>query len=124
MLGSSHQNKEVLIESVRNRYKELGYVTKIIRSDAKKQTITIICDRSGKYENKFDLTESSGQRQTSSRLIECPFFLKAKQVRDEDNKKKWTIIFLLEQHNHSPSTSLQDHPSVRQLGDEEKESVI
>lgn len=39
-------------------------------------------------------------------------------------KKKWTIISLLEQHNQSPSTSLQGHPSVRQLGDEEKESVM
>lgn len=122
MLGSSYQNKESLIESIRNHYKELGYVIKIRRSDTKKQTVTIVCDRSGKYENRFNLTESSRQRQTSSRLIECPFFLKAKQVKS-DSEKKWTIISLHEQHNHPPSVSLLGHPSVRRLKDEEKEAV-
>lgn len=67
------ESRQVLISSAKEWAVNHGYAIIIARS--KPRTVYLKCDRRGKYQNRKQLTKSSGRRQTVSRLVECPFCL-------------------------------------------------
>jgi hypothetical protein len=64
-----------------------------------KAKIWIGCDCGGTYRHQLPRTGESKTRNTSSRLINCPFRLTDKQV-SIDVQEKWKVIAVSDEHNH------------------------
>ena len=75
------RSRSDLLEHVRTHAFAQGYVVSIIRSigDVK---VWIACDRGGVYRNRLQLSEDTRKRETSSRLIGCPFQLYGRRHAD------------------------------------------
>jgi len=122
MQSYTFNTREELISAVRDHYKQQGVVTTIKRSDSKKGKVIFGCDRSGKYRNRVSLTEDTRQRQTSTRLTECPFEVKGKRQL-VDGQESWSVFVVSEEHNHEHGVNLIGHPYVRRLSSEEKTTI-
>ena len=110
-------NRDSLIAYVRSFGASNGYGISIIRSKPRK--VYLGCDRGGKYRNRLNLTDETRRKNTSSRLINCPFSVCGK----EENDNVWTLSIRNPAHNHEPSESLPAHPSLRRLSKQAKERV-
>lgn len=107
--GGQFQSRESLIEFVRTFGASNGYAISIARS--KERKVYLCCDRSGKYRNRLNLTEETRRKNTSSRLIECPFSI----CGTKGFNNIWTLSIRDPTHCHGPSENIAAHPSLRRL---------
>ncbi|CAG8797364.1 5673_t:CDS:2, partial [Racocetra persica] len=85
------ENREALINHVQTYALSYGYAY----------------DKGGHYINRLNLTNETRQRATSTRLIDCPFELYGKKMKDS----QWYLTIKNEKHNHEASQDISDHPS-------------
>jgi hypothetical protein len=115
----AYPSLKALMESVQTFAATQGYVvTKKRTVEGKK--LWIKCDRGGRYDDRYKLDDSTRQRTTASRLIDCPFELYARVYASD---KQWHLKVKCSEHNHARSESLSGHPIARRLVDTQKASV-
>ncbi|XP_068656492.1 uncharacterized protein [Aristolochia californica] len=116
MLQSSikcFRSREELLEHVRNISMTLGYVTSIQASKKDKQVV-IGCDRGGTYRARRP-RNGIHKKNSSSRLINCPF----KVVGKRNNDGLWILKIENGEHNHEASQDMSIHPYARRCSEEE-----
>ncbi|KAG5542566.1 hypothetical protein RHGRI_022185 [Rhododendron griersonianum] len=77
--------------------------------------ISLGCDRGGCYRNKWHVPMERRQRNTATRLINCPFEIRCKRLDD----RLWVLEVKNGSHNHEPSSDMAGHPSFRRFSKEE-----
>ncbi len=111
-----YASRSDLLTAVRAWASFHGYALVIARSD--QHRLTLKCDRGGAYRDKRNLTEDVRQRATGSRLIGCPFMATGSESRGQ-----WWFSVRMPEHNHDPSSSAIQHPSLRRLNQEQKHQI-
>ncbi|KAG5536356.1 hypothetical protein RHGRI_023956 [Rhododendron griersonianum] len=91
-----------------------GYAISI-KTSTKGRYITLGCDRGGCYRNKWHVPMERRQRNTATRLINCPFEIRCKRLDDGF----WVLEVKNGSHNHEPSSDMAGHPSFRRFSKEE-----
>jgi hypothetical protein len=115
----AYDSSEALMAAVEAFANSQGYVvTKKRTVEGKK--LWIKCDRGRSYDDRYKLDDSTRQRNTSSRLTDCPFELYARVLSSD---KKWRLQVKCSEHNHERSESLSGHPTARRLTDAQRTSV-
>ncbi|KAK9676759.1 hypothetical protein RND81_11G098300 [Saponaria officinalis] len=121
--GKRFRTREELFEDVRSCFVSKGY-TISIKNSKNDQYVTIGCDRGGVYFCKSKNPLESRKRETSTRLINCPFKIQGKRKSDglwTLNKSLlrrnlcWTLDLINISHNHDASENMFGHPSCRRL---------
>ena len=110
--------REDLFNHVRQFTFGQGYATTIKRSNGDRQ-VCLRCDRGGQYRNSLNLNEQTRKRNTSSKLIDCPF--EAYGCRKADGQ--WHLSIRNAVHNHDASENLSGHSTFRRLNTEDKEKT-
>ncbi|CAG8795333.1 28997_t:CDS:2, partial [Racocetra persica] len=77
------------------------------------------CDRGSHYINRLNLTDETHQKATSTRLIDCPFELYGKKMKDG----QWRLVIKNERHNHEASQDISGHPSSHRLNEKHQQRV-
>ena len=112
-----YASKSELLEHVKAHYKQRGYILSIKRSDNHQHDFTMSCDRGGFYRNRLDLKDDTRKRKASTRLLGCPFELKAKGKVYAD-REEWRVLKVKDEHNHEADVDLIGHPVARRLTQE------
>jgi hypothetical protein len=112
----SFSTRDELISYCKNFAIQQGYILSISNS-AKDRFLYLICDLSGAYRNRYNLTEEDRKRKTGSRKIGCQFSLYC-FFRNE----QWNFTVKNGEHTHM-ATDLKGHPSFRRLNQEEIDEV-
>ena len=73
--GIFTERKE-LINAIKNHYLAQN-VPVVLHKNSDNRMVLFKCYHGGKYRNPLNLTNSQRKRNTGSRLIECPFLVKA-----------------------------------------------
>lgn len=73
-----YETREEFLHAVQKFYLVQGYVL-VIKSSKKDKYVLLGCDRGGTYRDKRMVPAESRKRNTSSRLIDCPFQIKGKK---------------------------------------------
>ncbi|XP_012454728.1 methylmalonate-semialdehyde dehydrogenase [acylating], mitochondrial [Gossypium raimondii] len=107
------QDREELIEHVRDFGASQGYVVTIKKS-RKDRRVILGCDRGGIYRNRRKIDESKRKRKACSRLINCPFEAIGKKEDDS-----WVLTIKNGEHNHEPLKDMSEHPYSRRFTEEE-----
>lgn len=94
-MEANNHNREEFFRNLFNIYLEICVVLIIFRSDSKNKTMTLACDRSGKYVNRKNLTDENRRRKRTSRLTNCPFRIFCKFYGES-----WVVLWKVEEHNH------------------------
>ncbi|CAG8485299.1 3797_t:CDS:1 [Racocetra persica] len=100
------ESHEAFINHVQTYTLSHEYAMSIKRSEQEK-FVYLQCDRGGHYINRLNLTDETCQRATSTRLIDCPFELYSKKIKDG----QWHLTIKNERHNHEVSQDISGHPS-------------
>ncbi|CAG8797699.1 10987_t:CDS:1, partial [Cetraspora pellucida] len=100
-------DRNSLINHVRTFGASNGYGVSIVRS--KKNKVYLGYNWGGIYRNRLNLNDQTCQRNTSSRLIDCPFSVYG--IKRNDNM--WILTICNSEHNHEPSENISAHPSFR-----------
>ncbi|KAK9673230.1 hypothetical protein RND81_12G154800 [Saponaria officinalis] len=116
--GKRFRTREELFEDVRSYFVSKGYAISI-KNSKKNQYVTIACDRGGVYSCKSKNPLESRKRETSTRLINCPFKIQGKRKSDG----LWTLDLINISHNHDASENMSGHPSCRRLTKSETSEV-
>ncbi|CAG8676506.1 7217_t:CDS:1, partial [Scutellospora calospora] len=74
-------SRDDLIHHAKTHAFSHGYAVTIKRSERDK-FVYLQCDRGGQYINRLNLNDETRQRDTSTRLIGCPFELYGKKMED------------------------------------------
>ncbi|KAL3527569.1 hypothetical protein ACH5RR_012225 [Cinchona calisaya] len=111
------QDREELIEHVREFGASQGYVVTIKKSRRDRRVI-LGCDRGGVYRNRRKMDESKRKRKSCSRLINCPF--EAIGKKDDD---VWVLTIRNGEHNHEPLRDMSEHPYSRRFTEDEVRQI-
>ncbi|GJU05403.1 PKS-NRPS hybrid synthetase [Tanacetum coccineum] len=114
---SMFESCDDLLKSVRAFYCAKGYGLSI-RDSQKDKYVTLQCQRSGSYRDVRNIGDKR-KRNTTSRLVECPFQSGGKKGSDGS----WVFKVANLEHNHEPSTDMLGHPSFRRLEPDDVQSV-
>ncbi len=95
-----------------------GHAVSIKRSD-RDLRVALGCDRGGSYRSRLGATSAACRRETSSRLLNCPFEVHGHKGADGS----WMLTIKNSSHNHDVSENMSGHPSCRRLGHEERSQV-
>ena len=87
--------REELINAIKNHYLAQN-VPVVLHRNSDNRRVLFKCYHGGKYRNLLNLTDSQGKRNTGSRLMECPFLVKALFSK---KKNHWEIKSAKESHN-------------------------
>ena len=71
-------SRDTLLNRIKQHYLASG-VSVLIDSGSNDRWLNLKCYHGGVYTNQLKLTEESRKRATGSRLLGCPFKIKAKQ---------------------------------------------
>jgi malonate-semialdehyde dehydrogenase (acetylating)/methylmalonate-semialdehyde dehydrogenase len=110
-------NRDDLINAVKSHYHNQGVYLALDRHCNSKKLI-LKCYFGGSYRNKNTLTEETRQRETGSRLSNCPFKIVARYSK---RQQQWTIDNANEEHNHDIAGNRSGIATARRLTEEEKE---
>ncbi|KAG5551462.1 hypothetical protein RHGRI_009772 [Rhododendron griersonianum] len=113
-LGWKFESREELMDTLRQFFAMQGYAISI-KTSTKGRYITLGCDRGGCYRNKWHVPMERRQRNTATRLINCPFEIRCKRLDDGF----WVLEVKNGSHNHEPSSDMAGHPSFRRFSKEE-----
>ncbi|XP_074281819.1 protein FAR1-RELATED SEQUENCE 5-like [Silene latifolia] len=116
--GKRFHTREELFEDVKSCFVSKGYAISI-KNSKKDEYVTIGCDRGGVYRSKSKNPLESLKKETSTRLINCPFKIQGKRKSDG----LWTLDLIDISHNHDPSKDMAGHPSCRRLTKSETSEV-
>lgn len=111
------QNREELVNYVRNFGVNQGYVV-TIRKSKKDSRVILGCDRGGTSRTRRSNEEQKRKRKANSRLINCPF--EAIGKRDDD---EWVLTIKNGEHNHEPLKDISEHRYSRRFNEEEVEQI-
>ncbi|KAL3517008.1 hypothetical protein ACH5RR_023910 [Cinchona calisaya] len=117
LFDKKFETRDKLMRATREFYLKRGYILSI-KSSRKDKYVTVGCDRGGQYRDKGIPTRER-QRNTSSRLINCPFQIQGKLTQDGF----WKIFVRNGSHNHESSADLMGHPFARIFSKEEIKSI-
>jgi hypothetical protein len=106
-----------LLDHCQKFSKTNGYAVSTKRSNLNRN-ITIKCDFGGEYRNNKKPVPEEKKRESSSRLINCPFELYGKIHQDD----KWRFVVKCQYHNHAATSPLA-HPVHRRLSTDQFEEV-
>ncbi|CAG8800462.1 5604_t:CDS:2, partial [Racocetra persica] len=115
---SNFESHEALINHVQTYALRHGYAVSIKRSEREK-FVYLQCDRGSYYINRLNLTDETHQRATSTRLIDCPFELYGKKMKDS----QWHLTIKNKRHNHEASQDISGHLSSCRLNEEDQQRV-
>ncbi|KAK9697191.1 hypothetical protein RND81_08G020300 [Saponaria officinalis] len=116
--GKRFHTREELSKKVKSCFVSKGYAISI-KNSKKDGYVTIGCDRGGVYRSQSKNPLESLKKETSTRLINCPFKIQGKRKSDG----LWTLDLINISHNHDPSKDMVDHPSCRRLTKSETSEV-
>lgn len=108
-------DRESLLAYVKDYCNSQGFYTNIKQSHKRK--VWIKCNLGGSYRSR----KLDNSRETSSRLIDCPFLVVA---REFPCLSKWKILQIVDEHNHKPLQNSNGNPGARKLNEDEKEKVV
>ncbi|CAG8702825.1 5351_t:CDS:2, partial [Ambispora leptoticha] len=115
--SATYESADELFKNVQSIANSQGYVLikKRTRRDryGNLKNMTLRCNRGGVYNSSGKL-----QRQTSTRLIDCPFELYAARYEN-----LWHAEIRNSNHSHDPSEDLSGHPMVRRLTKQQLDNV-
>jgi hypothetical protein len=112
-------SRKALIDGLQTHASTNGYAITIQRSNPKDEAIYFRCDRGGVYKPENGLHNTNRQRDTGSRLLDCPFSIRA-NVKD----KIWTIKVRCTDHNHQGTISAYAHPIQRRAASPIRQQVM
>ncbi|CAG8719131.1 17336_t:CDS:2 [Cetraspora pellucida] len=114
----SFASREDLINHVKTHAFNHGYAVSTKRSE-KDKFVYLKCDRGSHYNNRLNLIDETRQRNTSTRLIDCPFELYGKKMEDG----QWHLTIKNANHNHEASEDISGHPSSHHLNKDDQKRV-
>ncbi len=106
---SAYDSRESLLAETKKFASNHGYALVIERSRGENK-LWLRCDRGGIYRERQHVNDGVKKRNRTSRLMACPFRLRA--VRKQG---VWNLTTVNAEHNHEPSESMTAHPSLRRL---------
>ena len=108
-----------LIAAVKSYYLAQN-VSIVLHKNSDKRRVIFKCYHGGKYRNTLGLADNQRTRKTGSRIIDCPFMLRASFSKKEN---QWKIMGVDETHNHPIIENLGGYSTSRRLNYEEKAIV-
>ena len=105
-----YPSRKALLDGLQSHARSNGYAVSIRRYNAKDHALYLKCDRGGIYKTRHGLTNENRLRDTSTRLVDCPWSVRA-NLKDEE----WTVKVRNGQHNHEATTSSYSHPIQRRM---------
>jgi malonate-semialdehyde dehydrogenase (acetylating) / methylmalonate-semialdehyde dehydrogenase len=116
--AEEYSTRQCLIEAVQAHAAAEGYTITIRHSNNATKTTYLGCDRGGVYRNRNNLHNGNRQRDTASRLVGCPFSIRA---LEQDNV--WTLKVRNADHNHPATDVTAAHPVQRRLPSDVKKQI-
>jgi len=111
--GREFESREELINSIKHYYKERGVLLKIGRQSNRRR-VQLRCLASGARDSR---RAQVLQRETSTRLTNCPFLVEAFFHK---KRSAWCVHKVVEKHNHRDTDGFAEN---RRLHDSEKQIV-
>ena len=100
-----YDNRGALLAGLQHHARCNGYAVSIRRSNPKDRAIYFKCNRGGVYTARHGLIDATRIRDTSTRLIDCPW-----SVRANEKDGIWKVTVRNGAHNHDGTTSTFSHP--------------
>ena len=100
-----YPSRKGLLDGLQSHARSNGYAIAIRRYNAKDQAMYLKCDRGSVYKARYGLSDATGLRDTGTRLIDCPW-----SVRANFKDNLWTIMVRNANHNHEATTNAHSHP--------------
>jgi len=116
MNETSFENRQDLIDSVKSHYLDQG-ICLSLGKNCNTRTVVFKCYFGGQNDNKLGLSEETRQRETGSRLRECPFKITARYSKREN---RWNIKDTVNDHNHEFGPNLGGIATARRLTEDER----
>jgi hypothetical protein len=116
--GEEYVSRELMIDALQRHARSNGYAISTRRWNAKDQALYLKCDRGGEYKARHDRTARDRVRDTGTRLIDCPF-----SVRANCKLGIWTFKVRNGDHNHERTPSSFSHPIQHRMPPEVKAQV-
>jgi hypothetical protein len=113
-----YDTRQCLITAVQTHAAAEGYAVMIRHSSNATKTIYLGCDRGGVYRNRNNLNDSNRQRDTASRLVGCPF-----SIRASEWNSVWTLKVRNSDHNHLATEVIAAHPVQCRLPSHVKKQI-
>ncbi|KAI0997776.1 hypothetical protein K3495_g10412 [Podosphaera aphanis] len=104
------------MRAVRDYAHEQGYTVSKLRSDKRK--IVIKCDRGGCFRSRT-ASGSIKKRESTTRLVDCPFRIIARLQKDSTRILRITVT----DHYHEPSSDMRGHPTARRLSSSQRTTI-
>jgi malonate-semialdehyde dehydrogenase (acetylating) / methylmalonate-semialdehyde dehydrogenase len=105
-----YASRQALLDGLQSHARSNGYAVAIRRYNAKDRATHPKCDRGGVYKVHNGLTDTNRLRDTGTRLLDCPWSIRANYKDDF-----WVITIRNGQHNHEGTTSSYSHPIQRRM---------
>ena len=105
-----YPTRKGLLDGLQSHARSHGYAVTIRRYNAKDRAMYFKCDRGGVYKARNGLTDATRLRDTGTRLIDCPWSVRANLKNDG-----WTVKVRNGSHNHKATTSSYSHPIQRRM---------
>ena len=105
-----YPSRKAMLDGIQSHARSNGYAVSIRRTNEKGRAIYLKCDRGGIYKARHGLTNATRLRDTSTRLIDCPWSVRANFKDDA-----WILTVRNGNHNHEATTSNYSHPIQRRM---------
>jgi hypothetical protein len=115
---TQYPDQKALVDALQAHAATNGYAITIQRSNAKDGAIYFRCNRGGKYRARYGINDTNRLRDTGTRLIDCPFSIRA-NLKDDI----WSVKVRNPDHNHEATTTAVSHPMQRRLTPAIKQQV-
>ncbi|CAG8801808.1 6444_t:CDS:2, partial [Racocetra persica] len=103
-----YATKKEILDAAQANAKKLGFAV-VIKSSSSRH-LHLQCKCSGQPRNNWNLTIDTRQRKRMSKCCECPYLIKA-----VPNKLKWSVVEIVNEHNHSMAKEARAFYEHRQL---------
>jgi MULE transposase domain len=115
---TQYTDRKAMIAGLQVHARDNGYAIIIRRSNPRDGTIYFKCDRGGQYQARNGINDTNRKRDTGTRLIGCPFSVRA-NLKDGI----WTIKVRDADHNHEATKTAVSHPIQHRLTPTLKQQV-
>ena len=101
-----NRTRQELIDGLQQECFQNGFALSVARSDQKRKTFQLQCDKGGSYRNRGKFTD----RKTGSIKTNCPFKY---FCAFDDTTDSYIVTKRLGEHNHPISEAIITHPVAR-----------
>ena len=119
IINRTFTERGALISFIKDHFRAQNIIV-VVDKHSDNRKVTFKCYYGGKYRNPLGLTDDTRKRQTGTRLMDCPFFIRANFSKKTG---QWTIKKATIVHNHPISDNLGGISTARRLTDTEKTIV-